>query len=53
MGTPDTSTDLYNYFNLQYYGPIYMGDNRETIDVVWDTGSVVYLAETEACSECN
>ena len=30
-----------------------MGDNRETIDVVWDTGSVVYLAETEACSECN
>ena len=53
VGTPDTSTDLYNYYNLQYYGPIYMGDGRETIDVVWDTGSVIYLAETEACTECD
>ena len=53
LGAPDQNTDLYNYYNLQYYGPIYMGDNRETIDVVWDTGSFIYLAETDACSACD
>ena len=53
LGAPDHNTDLYNYYNLQYYGPIYMGDNRETIDVVWDTGSFIYLAETDACSACD
>ena len=30
-----------------------MGDNRQSIDVVWDTGSFIYLAETDACSACD
>ena len=29
-----------------------MGSNREAINVVWDTGSAVYLGETHLCSAC-
>ena len=29
-----------------------MGPNRESINVIWDTGSFVYLGETHLCSAC-
>ena len=29
-----------------------MGSNRERLDVIWDTGSSVYLAETHDCTSC-
>ena len=44
--------DQTNYFNLLYTGPVYMGSNRERINVVYDTGSSVYLGETHLCTGC-
>ena len=43
---------LIPYFNLKYVGPIYMGSNQEQINVIYDTGSSVYLAETHMCTSC-
>ena len=43
---------LDNWLNLLYTGPIYMGENRERINIIWDTGSGMYLAETHDCTDC-
>ena len=44
--------DQTNFYNLLYTGPVYMGSNRERINVIWDTGSSVYLGETHLCTGC-
>ena len=48
----DRRIPLISYFNLKYIGPIYMGSNREQLNVIYDTGSSVYLAETHLCTDC-
>ena len=30
-----------------------MGSNREKVNIIFDTGSMVYLAETHLCDECD
>ena len=50
---PIRNAPLVNYYNLKYVGPIYMGQNRESVNVIWDTGSSVFLAETHACTDCH
>ena len=35
----DTTNPQENLDNLEYMGPLYMGENLEEVDVVWDTGS--------------
>ena len=53
VGSTIRNAPLANYWNLLYLGPIYMGDNHEELDIVWDTGSSVYLAKTHTtCPEC-
>ena len=54
--TPASNTirnDQTDYYNLLYTGPIYMGSNREMMNVIWDTGSFVYLGETHLCAACD
>ena len=29
-----------------------MGSNREELEVVWDTGSSVFMAKTHICKKC-
>ena len=43
---------LYDWYNLAYIGAIYMGANREPINVIWDTGSFIYIGETHLCTTC-
>lgn len=42
-----------NNDNFEYVGPLYMGENQEPVQVVWDTGSdwLVVASATE-CSVC-
>ena len=37
-----SSIPITNYWNIQYYGPIYVGSAKEKLTVVYDTGSNLY-----------
>ena len=50
--TNTIKNDQTDYYNLLYTGPIYMGPNRESMNVIYDTGSFVYLGETHLCTSC-
>lgn len=39
--------------NLEYMGPIYMGENQEEVEVVWDTGSDWLVVASYKCSTCD
>ena len=35
--------ELTNYFNVQYYGSLYMGSERQELTFIFDTGSSVSI----------
>mmetsp|Transcript_23955 Transcript_23955/g.26595 ORF Transcript_23955/g.26595 Transcript_23955/m.26595 type:complete len:257 (-) Transcript_23955:375-1145(-) len=41
-----------NYQNYQYYAPLYLGTNSESLDFVWDTGSSMLWVPLNSCSGC-
>ena len=48
----DYRKPMVTYYNLKYVGAIYMGSNQERINVIYDTGSSVFLGETHLCTDC-
>ena len=38
--------------NMLYTGPLYMGENQERMEVVWDTGSDWLVIEGSDCPSC-
>lgn len=41
-----------NYFDLFYVGDIFMGSDKQDLNVIWDTGSNWLMMETDKCSNC-
>ena len=41
-----------NDFNLSYIGKLYMGRNKEYVDIIYDTGSDWLIVEGHTCSTC-
>lgn len=39
--------------DLEYIGPLYMGENFETVDMVYDTGSDWLVVASHDCKNCN
>ncbi|CDW71184.1 eukaryotic aspartyl protease family protein [Stylonychia lemnae] len=54
---PDTSgyveKELMNYFNVQYYGKLYLGSQQEQMTFIFDTGSSWLWAPTTDCTGAN
>ena len=47
-----TSLKLYNYFNIQYYGSIFIGNKYSKFNVIFDTGSNFLWIPSNNCSNC-
>lgn len=43
---------LSNYFNIQFYGPIYIGSQMESMSVIFDTGSNILWVSSDNCLKC-
>lgn len=41
-----------NYFDVQYYGNVYIGSNYQELSVIFDTGSNILWVASEKCSSC-
>lgn len=49
---PDYTIFQRNYDNIFYTGALYMGPNRERVDVIYDTGSGEYVCAISSCKTC-
>eukprot|EP00347_Sterkiella_histriomuscorum_P014563 403360402 len=52
QATPDLSyheKELFNYFNVQYYGKLYLGSQKKEMTFIFDTGSSWLWAPTKDC----
>ena len=47
-----TSIEIYNYFNIQYYGSIFIGDKYSKFNVIFDTGSNFLWIPSNNCYNC-
>lgn len=47
-----SSVPITNYFNIQYYGDIYIGSNYQEMSVIFDTGSNILWVSSKDCSQC-
>mmetsp|Transcript_17739 Transcript_17739/g.12676 ORF Transcript_17739/g.12676 Transcript_17739/m.12676 type:complete len:245 (+) Transcript_17739:319-1053(+) len=45
--------ELTNYFNVQYYGTLYIGSQLEDMTFIFDTGSSWFWAPTVDCLDCH
>lgn len=51
--TSYSSQTILNYFNIQYYGSIYIGDpTKQRLTVVYDTGSNLLWVPSHSCTQC-
>jgi len=41
-----------NYYNYQYYAPLYIGNNQQNMTFIWDTGSTMLWLPLSNCSSC-
>lgn len=46
------SVPVSNYFNVQYYGSIYVGSTFQEMSVILDTGSNILWLSSESCTTC-
>ena len=44
--------DLKNFYNIQYFGSLYLGENRQKTTVIFDTGSNILWVPSSNCSHC-
>ena len=51
--SPEIQVDLENFYNIYYSGKIYMGSNREQLNMLYDTGSDWLLCEVHTCETCD
>jgi hypothetical protein len=49
---PDLSIDLSNMDDLSYVAKIYIGSNKQGLDVIYDTGSDYLVVQADDCSNC-
>lgn len=47
-----SSVTLDNYFNIQYYGSIFIGSSNQKLSVIFDTGSNLLWVASALCSTC-
>ena len=48
-----SSQTILNYFNIQYYGTIYIGSPmKQKMTVVYDTGSNLLWVPSQSCTQC-
>lgn len=52
LGAPDATIFQRNFDNVFYTGALYMGPNRERVDVIFDTGSAEYVCAVKTCTGC-
>lgn len=45
--------DLNNVFDIYYTGKVYMGENREELNVLFDTASDWFMLEVHTCAACD
>lgn len=43
---------ILNYFDIQYYGYIFLGSNYQPMSVIFDTGSNILWVESKNCTQC-
>jgi hypothetical protein len=46
------SVPITNYFNIQYYGNVYIGSNFQEMSVIFDTGSNILWVSSNKCMNC-
>jgi hypothetical protein len=50
---PVITVDLLNEnYNLMYVGSVYMGSQKQRLDIVFDTGSDWLVLESKTCTNC-
>jgi hypothetical protein len=49
---PDLNIDLSNMDDLSYVAKIYIGSNKQGLDVIYDTGSDYLVVQADDCSNC-
>ena len=47
-----SSINLSNFFNIQYYGSIYLGSTNQKISIIFDTGSNILWVPLYNCTSC-
>ena len=52
LGSPDATNTLINTNNLMYAGTVYIGSNKQPLDVIFDTGSDWLVVEDTSCTTC-
>ncbi|CDW83892.1 eukaryotic aspartyl protease family protein [Stylonychia lemnae] len=45
--------DLQNYYNVQYYGKLFMGSQQEEMTLIFDTGSSWLWVPSQNCKDCH
>lgn len=46
------SIPITNYFDVQYYGSLFLGSNLQELTVIFDTGSNILWVESKDCVSC-
>lgn len=52
QATPDMSIDLTNIDDLSYVAKIFVGSDKQGLDVVYDTGSDYLVIQANDCTDC-
>lgn len=47
-----TGVDLSNYYDVQYFGDVYIGSNYQRMKVIFDTGSNILWVSSINCTSC-
>lgn len=50
-GEKKITRDLLNYYNVQYYGKLYVGSEETEMQLIFDTGSSWLWLPTKECKE--
>lgn len=52
--SPALETELINYYNVQYYGKLYVGSLKSEMELIFDTGSSwLWLPSKDCGADCH